>query len=139
MSVRAKFCLISITERAYAGKTLKFDATYDNATPEDQRFRKATPSGMIEIEIDNPIAVLQFEVGKYYYVDFTPADIPLDFETDEAPSESEPDDATGVDAFAGGGGSEPDNIETDTPPDNGPQVEPDPEARQDRRSGADAD
>lgn len=33
----------------------------------------ATPSGHIEMNITNPEAVKRFEVGGYYYVDFSPA------------------------------------------------------------------
>lgn len=42
--------------------------------PENARFTKATPWGDIEMGIDNPAAIEQFEVNKTYYVDFTPAE-----------------------------------------------------------------
>jgi hypothetical protein len=45
---------------------------YDTSIPEDQRFQQATPSGSFEQLVDNPAALEQFELGKSYYVDFTP-------------------------------------------------------------------
>lgn len=81
MTVRAKFMLISSTESRYGvqqqapiARTLKFQPQYDTSIPEDQRFAKATPSGFIEMYVDNPAALEQFELGKQYYIDFTPAD-----------------------------------------------------------------
>jgi len=78
MTVRAKLRLTKITDykwgtEAPVHKTLHFDAQYDRNIPEDQRFQKATPSGHCELQIDNPAALAQFEHGKAYYVDFTPA------------------------------------------------------------------
>jgi hypothetical protein len=40
---------------------------------ENQSFAKATPSGELWLMIDNPEAATQFELGKEYYVDFSPA------------------------------------------------------------------
>lgn len=75
MTVRAKLQLQSVTQHAWSAdaKTLKFGVQYDASIPEDQKFCKATPSGSIEIQVDNPAAVAQFELGKFYYVDFAPA------------------------------------------------------------------
>lgn len=78
MQVRAKLRLSHITERNWGGsepqRTLRFDCQYDQSIPEDQRFAKATPSGFIELQVDNPAALVQFKVGQTYYVDFTPAE-----------------------------------------------------------------
>lgn len=74
MSVRAKFQLNSITSYAYGGKQLKFQVVYDTSTEENRRFTTATPSGQMEMTIDNPEAVAQFELGKFYYADFSPAE-----------------------------------------------------------------
>lgn len=41
--------------------------------PGNKTWSDATPSGQIEMAITNPAAVAQFEVGKCYYLDFTPA------------------------------------------------------------------
>jgi hypothetical protein len=78
MSTRAKLKLVQVIDSAWAKggpvqKTLKFSAVYDTSIPEDQRFQKATPSGSCELQIDNPEALKQFEIGADYYVDFTPA------------------------------------------------------------------
>lgn len=73
MSVRAKLSLTSVTEHTWGGKTLKFTTQYDASIPEDQRFQKATPSGTIEMQVDNPAALAQFQLGKSYYIDFTEA------------------------------------------------------------------
>lgn len=75
MSVRAKFQLQSVTSNAWSptAKNLKFSCTYDTSIPEDQRFQKATPSGSFEMLVDNPAALDQFNLGDFYYVDFTPA------------------------------------------------------------------
>lgn len=42
-------------------------------TPENQAFWSATPSGEVKLGTINPEAWQQFELGKEYYVDFTPA------------------------------------------------------------------
>lgn len=79
MSVRAKFQLQSITAHCFSSaKTLKFYASYDPTIPEDQRFAQATPSGSFEMYVDNPAAIAQFEIGKQYYFDITPADLPVE-------------------------------------------------------------
>jgi hypothetical protein len=41
---------------------------------ENKRFWKWTPSGSLAMTITNPEASSFFEVGKEYYLDFTPAD-----------------------------------------------------------------
>lgn len=74
MTVRAKFQLNSITNYSYGGKRLRFEAVCDNSTEENRRFNKATPSGHMEMTIDNQEAVRQFELGKFYYADFSPAE-----------------------------------------------------------------
>lgn len=71
MTVRAKLHLTTMTNHEWGGKTLRFDTRYDDTIPEDQRFQKATPSGHVELMIDNPAALSQFELGKDYYVDFS--------------------------------------------------------------------
>lgn len=73
MSVRAKFTLDSITRTSWGTATvLKFQAVGADEVPENQRYHKYTPSGCLEISVDNPAAVEQFELGKSYYLDFTP-------------------------------------------------------------------
>lgn len=76
MSVRAKFRLDSVTSHSWGSpgtRTLKFSAQYDTSIPEDKRFQEATPSGSFEMLCTNPSANAQFELGKDYYFDITPA------------------------------------------------------------------
>jgi hypothetical protein len=40
----------------------------------NRQWSKATPSGELKMLITNPAAVDQFELGKDYFVDFTPAE-----------------------------------------------------------------
>jgi hypothetical protein len=74
MSVRAKFTVQSITSHAHGqAKTVRLNAVCADEVPENQRYHRYTPSGSLEITIDNPAALEQFELGKSYYLDFTPA------------------------------------------------------------------
>ena len=74
-TVRAKLHLSEVHDLAGWGgaKRLKFSSQYDDTIPEDLRFQQATPSASAEFLIDNPSALAMFEIGKTYYVDFTPA------------------------------------------------------------------
>lgn len=82
MPVRAKFRVTSITEHdGYNGdkvlmKTIKMNPVYGQGDPnhENTKFWKSSPSGSLELGCANGAAAAQFEVGKEYYVDFTPAD-----------------------------------------------------------------
>ena len=71
--IRAKFRCCSVTMHCYGtegSRTYKFQAMYDPEIPEDQRYAKATPSGTLEMVVDNPSA--EFTVGDYYYLDLVP-------------------------------------------------------------------
>lgn len=70
--VRAKF-YFSESIFAPGAKVYSFMAAHDDGTPENQRYAKATPTGSLSITVDNPDA-MSFEQGKYYYLDFTPAE-----------------------------------------------------------------
>jgi hypothetical protein len=73
--VRAKFRCASITDFGGTSKQVSLSAIYaPDANGEDAGFTKATPWGEIKMSIDNPAAAVQFEIGKNYYVDFSPAD-----------------------------------------------------------------
>lgn len=75
VTVRAKFKCISHTQHSYSQNqehpqvTYKFQAVYDDGTPENQRYSKATPSGSLEILVDNPD--VNFRLGRDYYLDFS--------------------------------------------------------------------
>lgn len=76
MTIRAKFQCQSVTGHYWSteAKTYRFQAIYDQGlVEEDRSFAKATPTGSLEIQVDNPNA--QFEVGAYYYLDFTPVEV----------------------------------------------------------------
>jgi hypothetical protein len=78
MPIRAKFRCHFETHKKWGPqedqvtRTYEFMAVYDTDTPENQRFAKATPSGSLTIQVDNPD--VHFEPGKFYYLDFTPAE-----------------------------------------------------------------
>lgn len=78
MRVRAKFRCNTETHKKWGPtdeqvtRSYEFTAVYDTETPEDQRFAKATPSGSLTIQVDNPD--VSFEPGKAYYLDITPAE-----------------------------------------------------------------
>lgn len=63
-TVRAKFQCTTNED----GKIV-LEARYDDKIPEDQRFAKATPSGRLEMRVDNPDAVARLTPGKSYYLD----------------------------------------------------------------------
>lgn len=71
--VRAKFKVSSITK--YEGDCLNVKLQpVCTGSEENKQFWKYTPSGSIELSINNTEASKQFEVGKEYYIDFTPAE-----------------------------------------------------------------
>ena len=70
MSVRSKFRVVSVTDFGFT-KQVKLAAVSGDGIPENARFHKYTPSGQIEMTIDNPPASEQFTPGKECYVDFT--------------------------------------------------------------------
>lgn len=74
MAVRAKFRVSEHRQPAYnkQARTIVLEAQYDQSIPEDQRYSEATPSGRVEMFVTNPAAIEQFELGKSFYLDFTP-------------------------------------------------------------------
>ena len=78
MTVRAKFTVNSITRAKWGEQevqTIKLSPVYGNGDPEHEntKFWQASPSGSIELGTVNEAAARQFELGKEYYIDFTPA------------------------------------------------------------------
>lgn len=77
--VRAKFTVQSITRTKHWDRT-KGEVQTINLNPvsdgsaENKAFFEATPSGRIELGTINEDAARQFELGKSYFVDFTPAE-----------------------------------------------------------------
>lgn len=67
MAVRAKFvCNMKRDDMVL------FSPVY-SGSPENQEFFKATPGGDISLYVVNKAAYDAFEMGKEYYIDFTPA------------------------------------------------------------------
>jgi hypothetical protein len=69
MTVRCKF---HCAHKDEASGQINFSPVY-SGSDENKAFFRATPSGSIVFQTVNPAAFHQFEVGKEYYVDFTPA------------------------------------------------------------------
>jgi hypothetical protein len=79
MSVRAKFICNSITRQKHwdrsKGETQTIKLTpVVGGSEENEAFYEATPSGSIDLMTVNEEAAKNFELGKSYYVDFTPAE-----------------------------------------------------------------
>jgi len=71
--VRAKFNVAEITKYGNSGGgKVVLMPVYGNSE-ENKEFWKQTPSGKIELFIDNPEAMKAFEFGEYY-IDFTKAE-----------------------------------------------------------------
>lgn len=72
--VRAKFTVSEHRQRSFSSATVVIlRAQYDGSIPDDMRYAKATPSGSMEMEIDNPDALACFPLGSVHYIEFTPA------------------------------------------------------------------
>ncbi|MDE2102517.1 MAG: hypothetical protein KGL39_35045 [Patescibacteria group bacterium] len=52
---------------------VEFMAVYQDGDPDNANWSKYTPSASARMWITNPLAIDQFEAGKFYFVDFTPA------------------------------------------------------------------
>ena len=74
--IRAKFRVVSVTEHAgnNEGKTIRLMPHYDQSIPEDLRFAQATPSGELTMYVNNPAAVEELSLGKFFYLDFVPVE-----------------------------------------------------------------
>ena len=72
--VRAKFMVTKVATTSYGQKEVTLSPRDDNSIEEEKRFAKYTPSGTIQLFIDNPPALDYLELGKQFYVDFTKAE-----------------------------------------------------------------
>lgn len=77
--VRAKFRVHSKKEMVHSKDVVAYEVmmmpVYDaDPQSENGQFYAATPSGSIMLSVINAAAGEQFEVGKEYYVAFTPAE-----------------------------------------------------------------
>jgi hypothetical protein len=77
MTARCKFQITSIlpaypnTDPSSDAKRVVFETRYDNTVAEDQAFTKYTPTGRMDVMIDNPSVTNQFAVGDNVYIDIT--------------------------------------------------------------------
>lgn len=73
MVVRAKFRVNKITRVDWNSDitVVSMTAVNDDGIEENKRYHKYSPSGSLEITIDNPPASEYFKLGKSYYLDFT--------------------------------------------------------------------
>lgn len=78
MNVRAKFKVTSVKQVDWSPtiRVVGLTAVSADDVPENQRFHKYTPSGTVEMTIDNPLAAEALALGKAFYVDFTPVEPP---------------------------------------------------------------
>jgi hypothetical protein len=74
--VRAKFTVCTVTRVNWSptARKIQLQPICDTTTPENERFTKFTPAGDIWLQVDNPPAADFLELGKTFYVDFTPAE-----------------------------------------------------------------
>jgi hypothetical protein len=75
--VRAKFQVVELRESMWAyngAKTVILQPQYDDSIPEDKRFFDATPSGTMEMTVNNPGALEYLTLGRKFYLDFIPAE-----------------------------------------------------------------
>lgn len=77
--VRAKFVVTEVRKSYFhngkevveGSNTIVLWPQYDTSIEEDKRISKATPSGRIELQIDNPPAAAYLKPGEAFYLDFT--------------------------------------------------------------------
>lgn len=71
MRTRAKFICNWVKDCGNGEKIIQLGVVYSRVEgTENHDFTKATPSGHIEMQIDNPAAAVQFKPKRFYYVDF---------------------------------------------------------------------
>ncbi len=79
MATRAKFEVRSVTRSKNYQCGAKGDLFTVNLQPvhdgseENRLFFEATPTGEIELGVVGPVVAALFEIGREFYVDFTPA------------------------------------------------------------------
>ena len=72
MRIRAKMEVREVTLNEYSDR-VKLSCVYGGTTnAEDNTYAKATPTGGMELQIDNPSARGHIKPGAKFYVDLTP-------------------------------------------------------------------
>ena len=67
MKVKAKFEVVEVRHTNY-GEVIILQPRYDMSIEEDVRFNKATPTGRIELTVNNPNLKGEFELGQKFYI-----------------------------------------------------------------------
>jgi hypothetical protein len=77
MSVKAKFQVQTITRNSWNpdAAAVRLNAV-TTGSKENETWAKYTPSGTIEMYIENPDAIQEFALGKSFYLEFTEAPTP---------------------------------------------------------------
>jgi hypothetical protein len=70
--VRAKFVVDKISKTRFGSHEIALTPV-STGSEENKEFFKWTPGGVITLSVVSDATVAQFEVGKEYYIDFTPA------------------------------------------------------------------
>lgn len=77
MTVRAKMKCFTVTPLASGDPNERMAQIHllpvYSDSEENKTWSKYTPNGEIRLYVTNPVAIEQFEAGKEYFVDFTPA------------------------------------------------------------------
>jgi hypothetical protein len=78
MNVRAKFRVtkVSAVDWNPEVRIVELSAVCADGVPENERYHRYTPSGSVSLTIDNPPAAVEFDLGKEFYLDFSPAPKP---------------------------------------------------------------
>jgi len=78
MNVRAKFKVTEAELVKYYSDNkilqLKMDVVYNDGDPANAQWSKATPSGSLWMNVTNPDVFDSFQLGKFYYLDFSPVE-----------------------------------------------------------------
>jgi len=71
MAIRCKFRLTEIHTNCFNSeqKTFIFYPCYDPSIEEDRRFYNATPTGRLDITVNNPVVLNEWKLGSFYYFD----------------------------------------------------------------------
>jgi hypothetical protein len=74
LNIRTKFEVVHNAEvGAYSTmRAIALEPRYDTSIEEDARFSKATPSGSLQMLVDNPDALEMLSIGATFYVTLTP-------------------------------------------------------------------
>lgn len=73
-TIRCKFTVSSVTTYQGGNRKVTLAPQYDQSIEEDRRFSKYTPSGSLEMLVDNPNVIDALQLGKTFYIDLTPVE-----------------------------------------------------------------